>query len=636
MRFFTKIFLLIILSFPAGYALAQEGTNPKADRLFEKAEQAYGRRDYTLAVRQIEEVLKEDPSYVNAYLLKGDIFYDLKQPDKAIDAYTQAVSIDSTEFPPAFYIMANLQFELERYDDAKRNYAIYLGFLPKSQTEIRKSERNMTLCDVRKELKSHPVAFNPVNLGPNINSEGSEYINSVSLDEELMFFTRREKELAGHESFYFARKKEGPWNPAIEMSPPVNSPGNQGAMCLSPDGMSIYMTCCSRRDSYGSCDLYVSHRRGSQWSEPENLGDILNSTAWDSQPCLSADGRTLYFVSTRRGGFGGSDIWKSVLQDDGSWSQPQNLGEPINSTGEEMAPFIHQDGRTLYFSSNGLPGMGGADLFISRLDPSGKWSVPTNIGYPVNTKNDEINLVINTGGDAAFISSAKDGGFGNIDIYRFELPQEVRPAHVSYVKGLVFDKTDHHPLSADFELIDLKTGKVVVSSVSDAADGSFILSLPVDQDYALNVSCKGYLFYSRNFSMKAEEVVKSPLTLEVPMQPVAVGEKVVLRNIFFATDKYELQPESMAELDKLLEFLKRNPSMVIEIGGHTDNVGSDAHNLELSQNRANSVFKYLLEKGIPAQRLSAKGYGKSVPMESNDTPEGRASNRRTEFKVVSK
>jgi len=636
MRVSRGIILFFVALFLIHQVVAQENKYTKADRLFEKAEQSYGRRDYTQAIRQIDDVLKEEPRYCDAFLLMGDIYYDLKEPAMAIDAYTKAVAIDSALFPPAFYIMANLQFELERYYDAKRNYITYLGFRPKSQAEIQKAERNIGLCDFRADLMRHPVPFNPVNLGDKVNSEGFEYINSVSLDEELMLFTRKGIRPGDNERFYRSIKEGGRWGLALPMETPINSEGNQGALCLSPDGMFIFMTCCSRRDSYGSCDLYVSHRRGNTWSEPENLGDVVNSIAWDSQPCLSADGRTLYFVSTRKGGFGGSDIWRSTLLPDGSWDQPVNLGVGINTSSNEMAPFIHQDGRTLYFSSSGHKGMGGADLFITRMGSNGSWSTPMNLGYPVNTKNDEINLVINVGGDAAYISSAKTGGSGNTDIYRFELPRDVRPSPISYVKGKVYDKNDKHPLSADLELIDMQSKKVVVNSVSDASSGGFILSLPVDKDYALNVSCKGYLFYSQNFSINNGRDINNPLLLDIPMQPLIVGEKVVLHNIFFETDKYDLKPESAAELDKLTEFLKNTPALKIEIGGHTDNVGTELHNIELSQNRANSVFDYLIKQGIEKERLLSKGYGKSMPVDTNDTPAGRANNRRTEFKVMEK
>ncbi|NVO20883.1 MAG: OmpA family protein [Bacteroidetes bacterium] len=631
-----RIVTILILFLLFAVSVYSQKDHQKADRLYEKAEQSYGRHDFMQAFKQINEVLKEDSAYCNAYLLMGDIYYDMQKPDLAINAYTKAVAIDSALFPPAFYIMANLQFELERYPEAKRNYLTYLSFYPKNQTEIRKAERNIGLCDFRADLMKHPVPFNPVNLGPNINSEGYEYINSVSTDEELMIFTRKGTEQGANESFYRSIKNDSKWGLALPMEPPINSDGNQGALCLSPDGMFLFMTCCSRRDSYGSCDLYVSHRRGNQWSEPENLGDVVNSTAWDSQPCLSADGRTLYFVSTRRGGFGGSDIWRTTLLPDGSWDVPQNLGDVINTSSNEMAPYIHQDGRTLYFSSNGLKGMGGADLFMSRLGVNGNWSVPTNLGYPVNTKDDEINLVINAGGQSAYISSAKEGGFGNTDIYRFDLPQEVRPAPISYVKGKVYDKNDLHPLSADLELIDMQSGKVVVNSFSDAASGGFLLSLPVDKGYALNVACKGYLFYSQNFSIENGRDLNNPLMLDIPMQPVSVGEKVILHNIFFESDKFDLKAESTAELDKLTEFLQNNPLLKVEIGGHTDNVGTDQHNLDLSQNRAAAVFKYLADHGIQKERLIAKGYGKTVPVDTNDTPAGRANNRRTEFKVLSK
>lgn len=633
MKFHLTLFVLFLLSFSESYA--QTG-NARTDRLFEKAEQAYGRRDYTQAVKYVDEVLAIDSMHLNACLLKGDIYYDLKKASLAIGAYEKAISIDSVSFPPVYYILANLQFEEERFTDAKRNYAIYLGFRPKSQVEIQKAERNMNLCDVRNDLKSHPVPFNPVNLGPNINSDGYEYINSVSTDEELLLLTRKGISQGDHESFYHSRKTDGKWRLALEMEPPVNSPGNQGALCLSPDGMLLFMTCCSRRDSYGSCDLYVSRRRGQEWSEPLNLGEVVNSTAWDSQPCLSADGKSLYFVSTRRGGFGGSDIWVSQIDATGNWGTPVNLGDTINTSANEMAPYMHQDGRTLYFSSAGHPGMGGADLFMSRLSQQGTWSKPLNLGYPVNTRNDEINLVINAGGEAAYISSAKEGGYGNTDIYRFELPGEVRPSKVSYVKGKVYDVNDLHPLSASLELIDMESGKVVVTSLSDVTDGTFLMSLPVDKDYALNVSCRGYLFYSMNFSISDGRDINNPLQLDIPMHPLVVGEKVILRNIFFDTDKFVLKQESTAELDKLVDFMKRNPAMKIEIGGHTDNVGTDVHNIELSQKRADAVYTYLVSKGIEKERLSAKGYGKSVPVDTNDTPSGRANNRRTEFKVVSK
>lgn len=621
--------------------MAQQTAKTKADKKFEKAVQLYDYRDFAGALRQLDDLLADEPSYAKAWLLKGDMYKDLKQFPDAAFSYQKAVDLDSVIFPPAYYILANLYFDMEKYSEAKANYLNYLAFNPKIQAELKRLAENMLLCDFRSEMIKNPVPFNPVNIGPNVNSSGYEYINSVSLDEGQLYFTRKGSDPRSDESFFrsvSALSAAGltNWSPAMEIGAPINTPGNEGALCVSPDGMTIIITCCSRRDSYGSCDLYLSHRVGNNWSEPENLGENVNSTAWESQPSLAADGRTLYFVSTRRGGFGGSDIWKSIKKDDGYWSEPVNLGKLINTTADEMAPFIHPDGRTLYFSSRGHMGMGGADLFVSRMDIGGYWLAPENIGYPVNTNRDEINLIISAKGTQAFISAERENGYGNIDIYRFELPRQSRPASVSFVQGKVYDKNTLAPLFASFELIDMQTNAVVVNSVSDLITGEFVMSLPLDKNYALNVSCKGYLFYSVNFSLNNANDAFDPVKLDIPMQPVEVGEKVVMRNIFFETDKFDLLPESKSELGKLISFLTKNTSMRIEIGGHTDSEGSETHNNQLSQNRARSVYNYLVSNGIDAKRLTYQGYGESVPLENNETPEGRAKNRRTEFKVISK
>jgi outer membrane protein OmpA-like peptidoglycan-associated protein/tetratricopeptide (TPR) repeat protein len=635
---FALIFSLFTILSVSLYA--QTGKT-RSEKQFDKAVQLYNRHDFANALRAVDELIADDPAFAKAWLLKGDMFNDLKEYDKAVVAYTKAVEIDSTVFPPTYYIMANLYFDMEMYAEAKVNYLKYLAFNPKIQDELKRTATNMLLCDFRIGMMKNPVPFNPVNIGPNVNSNGYEYINAVSLDEGQLYFTRKGSDIKSDESFYrsiSARSVAGQlnWSPAIEIGAPINTPGNEGALCVSPDGMTIIITCCSRRDSYGSCDLYLSHKAGNNWSEPENLGELVNSTAWESQPCLAVDGRTLFFVSTRRGGFGGSDIWKSVLQDDGYWGAPVNLGNTINTSSDEMAPFIHPDGRTLYFSSRGHMGLGGADLFVSRLDNAGIWQQPENIGYPVNTKRDEINLIINAKGTEAFISAERENGFGNIDIYRFELPEQSRPASVSYVQGKVYDKNTLLPLKAAIELIDMQKNTVIVNSTSDPITGEFLMSLPVDKDYAVNIARSGYLFYSTNFNVSRGNDSVNPIKLDIPMQPLAVGEKVVLHNIFFETDKFELLSYSQSELERLITFMTKNTTTQIEIGGHTDSEGSETHNNQLSQNRAKAVYDYLVSKGVEAGRLTFKGYGESAPIESNDTPEGRAKNRRTEFKVVSK
>jgi outer membrane protein OmpA-like peptidoglycan-associated protein len=295
---------------------------------------------------------------------------------------------------------------------------------------------------------------------------------------------------------------------------------------------------------------------------------------------------------------------------------------------------MHSDNQTLYFTSNGWTGMGGIDIYYSKKNDDGKFSKPVNLGYPINTFNDEGFLIVNAKGNMAYYSSDRQGGFGGLDIYSFELSEKVRPVAVTYLKGVVYDKNTGKKLKAKFELTDLATEKVVFESYSDQITGEFMVSLPTEKNYALNVSKDGYLFYSENFTLTGVYDKTKPYEKDIPLQPLAVGEVVVLKNIFFDFDKTDLKPESEVELQKLIEMLRKNVKMKIEISGHTDNKGTADYNQKLSENRSKAVYIYLIEKGIDKTRLSYKGYGLSKPIDTNDTEEGRANNRRTEFKVI--
>ena len=454
------------------------------------------------------------------------------------------------------------------------------------------------------------------------------------IDGSRLFFTRRSPIQRGDESFFFSVRKNSGWGLARDLGPPVNTPGDEGALCLSPDGSQLFFAACSRDDSYGSCDIYVSTRVGIQWSEPENLGAIANSEQWDSQPSLASDGRTLYFASKRKGGKGNSDLWKSVMQTNGKWSIPENMGDSINTPEAEMTPFIHPDGNTFYFASKGHPGMGGADLFMSRKDANGNWGKAINLGYPLNTAAEDISLVVSAAGDTAYFSSDNFGGKGKTDIYSFLLPPAAKPNPVSYVKGIVTDAKTKTYLQAPFELSDLSTGIVVVRSISDAFTGEFLLSLPAGKEYALSVSLKGYMFYSLHFSTGQGKDRFKPEIIAVNLQPFALGKTMVLHNIFFDTDQHTLRQKSSVELDKLISFLQENPNLKIEIGGHTDNEGSDVYNLQLSEARAKSVFDYLVARKVAASRLTYHGFGETRPTSTNATPTERGLNRRTEFKII--
>jgi outer membrane protein OmpA-like peptidoglycan-associated protein/tetratricopeptide (TPR) repeat protein len=644
-RLMILSFLIFNFSFFATAFCQQQftSTNKKAVKMFLEAADLYSSRDYEKALFAVNKAISEDPAFTEAYILQGDIKADKREIRDAIASYRKAVQSAPEFAPNLYYILGNNELSIGLYKEAKSDYLKYLDFrdIPKPKQD--KAVAALYQCDFGIRAVDNPVPFDLLNLGEMINTQYDEYINAVTSDEQRIYFTRkipRNTETTDQandyeEDFFFSVRKDSAWSLANNLGPPINTHGNEGAISISPDGQYLFFAACNRNDGYGSCDLYWSKRAGEKWMVPENLGPVVNSESWDSQPSFSSDGKTLYFASKRPGGKGISDIWKTELQPGEGWSIPVNLGDSINTRDAEMAPFIHPDDQTLYFSSKGHQGMGGFDLFYSRKDPDGKWKKPVNLGYPINTYSDELTLVVNAAGDLAYISSDKAGGKGRQDIYCFKLYKEAQPVKATFFKGIVYDKSSKQRLGAGFELVDLSTGKTVIRSASDPATGEFLVALPANRNYAVNVSKPGYLFYSDLFELAGESSKAKPFIKDIPLQPISIGETVVLKNIFFDTDKSDLRSESMIELDKLVTLLKNNAKMKIEISGHTDNAGTPAYNLTLSQNRAKAVYDYLLQNGIPAARLTYAGYGLTKPVDSNDTEEGRAKNRRTEFKVLS-
>lgn len=490
----------------------------------------------------------------------------------------------------------------------------------------------------------HPVNFKPINVGPGVNTDYDEYWPSLSIDETVLVFTRqisinprnpsRSPESMQEDLFVsnFDFKK-GQYGESMPLPGNVNSNLNEGAQCISADGKTCIITACNRPDGLGSCDLYIMFLRGNKWTDPENLKSV-NSTTWDSNPSLSADGKYLYFSSGRAGGYGKTDIWRIAIDSKGNaLSEAENLGPKVNTPYEELSPFIHPDGRTLYFASRGHPGMGDFDLFFSKQDAQGIWKTPVNLGYPINTMGEERSLIVNGRGDIAMFASS--AGKRDLDIYYFLLPEDIKPVTVTYVKGYVYDKVTNNRLQAKCQMIDIESGEEMVSLLSDALTGEYLVCLPVDRDYAFNVERSGYLLYSENFSLTNLKHPEDPVNMNIPLQPLADGVIVILKNIFFNFNSFDLLQDSYAELKVVVQYMKTNPKLKIEIGGHTDNVGTQAYNKTLSENRAKSVYDYLISKGIDKTRLSYKGYDFSIPIATNDTDEGRALNRRTEFKVIS-
>lgn len=629
------VFFLLLTVFQVN---GQDYGKQRALKYFEKAEDSFQNGEWAECEAELYKAIKADSTLADPYIMLGDVFLETARPSEAVYQYRKALDFNPQRVEIVYNLLANTLYSLERYGEAAEYYEDMLN-IPDIDRDLRAAiEIKFNNSLTRKNLMGNPVSFNPVNLGRSVNTEADEYVNALSADDAGIFFTRRMKAEADRsrefiEDFYFANFSGDSLEKAVLLGYPPGKTGDAGAICLSPDGRQLFFTSCFRQDSYGSCDLYYSEKKGDNWTVAKNMGAAVNSGSWDAQPSISPDGNTLYFVSSRRGGIGGSDIWKTEKAPDGNWSKPVNIGVPVNTSSEEMAPFMHYDNQTLYFSSSGHPGMGGTDLFKStRINNS--WTQPENLGYPINSSADELVVIVNPEGNRGYISSNSLKGEGGYDIFQFDLYDAIRPVPVSYLKGKVYDRVSGLPLEARFELIDIELDSTIVYASSDRQTGEFLVCLPCNRNYALNVSCDGYLFYSENFPLSEIKSHLDPVLKDVPLEPIAKGKTMVLRNIFYESDQYQLKTISYAELDKLVGFLVTNPSLRIEIGGHTDDEGSGEYNMELSTKRAQAVYDYLLGKGIAATRITYKGYGESRPVSSNDNEVGKAQNRRTEITVL--
>ncbi|HEX8356402.1 MAG TPA: OmpA family protein, partial [Segetibacter sp.] len=353
---------------------------------------------------------------------------------------------------------------------------------------------------------------------------------------------------------------------------------------------------------------------------------------WESSPSLSPDKRALFFSSTRGGGYGGSDLYVSYRQPNGRWGPAKNMGPNINTAGDELAPFIHADNATLYFTSNGLQGYGDLDIFMLRKGPNNEWSLPENLGYPINTIESEGSLFVAADGKTAFYASDRSDTKGQLDLYTFELRPDVRPAKTLYVKGKVYDVKTGKGIPSAVQLMDNANQKAI-SNIQTDETGNYFMTLPIGKDYTFTVNRKGYLFYSEIFPLMGKGA-DSTYSKDIPLQPIELNASLVLKNILFASKSAQLEPISLIELNTLLQLLIVNPSIKIQINGHTDNVGSPADNLKLSTDRAKSVVDFLVSKGVDGKRLLYKGFGETKPIADNKSEVGRSLNRRTEFVVV--
>ncbi len=636
--FLKKIIAVAIFNVTIFQSFAQwytpENVKPKAVLLYNKGIEKAQNQIYSDAVQYLQKAIEEDPKYVDAYLSIGGIQGERKDYVNSVNYYEKAFALDSIYTQPyllPYSINCAGQGKFEKALKAVQQFKLTKGLNEKSlkSADYRIKSYEFAIKFAKDNINSNYV-FTPKNLGDSVNSGDSEYFPSVTIDGGKLVFTRRVRDF--NEDFFETDIINKQWTKAKPIKGDVNTEHNEGAQCISQDGTVLFFTGCNFEKGQGSCDLYYSLLINNQWTKPIAAGNNINTEYWESQPSLSPDKRTLYFTARDPISLGGSDIYVSYMDDKGKWGVPKNLGKTINTTGDESCPFIHADNQTLYFTSNGHTGYGGEDLFLSRKDAQGKWTTPVNLGYPINTVENEGSLTIAADGVTAYYASDRADSRGGLDLYTFSLRKDIQPIKTYWVKGKVYDVKTNIGLSSTVELVDLASN-LVHQKVQTNDKGEYFITLPVGKDYAFNVNRKGYLFYSGNYSL-SKNVTDTIFKNDIPLQPLDKDAMIVLNNVFYETNQFNLKPESIGELDKIVQLLKENPTLKIEISGHTDNVGVAKTNLTLSNKRAQSVTKYLVSKGIVANRLTAKGYGSTKAIAYNKTEQGKAKNRRTELKII--
>lgn len=595
-----------------------QGMDKKAGRKFQAAKALFRQRDYEGALRVLQEAESTGLSCAEFYFLQADIYSRLKKNDEERTAIEKGLSLDSLKYTSYYYFLGECYFGQGNYAKARDCYRFYLERDPK-QNRGKETLAQIADCDFAEQaLRTQEKQVVELYIA----SEKDVYWPSLDITGETVLYTRLDE---GGEDIWVRADSSGyPLNINTE-------DGNEGTQSLTADGQMMYFTGCERPDSRGSCDIYVAYRvSDSLWSDPINLGYPVNTDAWEAQPAISADGTKLFFASTRGGGKGGSDIWYSTLVQrsaDGRqrWSEPRLLY--FNTSGNEMAPFLYYDGKVLFFSSDGYPGMGGIDIYRVDLEQPG---FPENIGITVNTCRNEMGFVVDASGRRGYFSSDRSG---TKNIYRYELEEKIQCDEMAYLRLEVQDESGREIIPDKLLVIRPERADTLAYYDEVYAPGEMISCVPANSLLLICVQKAAYLYYSDTLQIGRADYAH-PQVRRVVLEKIRPEASQVLKGIFFDVDDYTLQPESRFELEQLTEFLKQNPRVKVEIAGFTDNSGSKEYNLRLSESRAFEVYKYLFIHHIRKERMSYKGYGKEEPVDTNDTPEGRAKNRRTEIRII--
>lgn len=626
MKLFYSFILFFLLHFTAF------SQNAKAKEYFDKALKYLVERKNNDAIENFTKAIEKDSSFAEAYFKLGQLNEVARNQDKTTFLYQKALFLKPNEptFVQAYSYLGSRALRIGEYAKAKEYLEFSLKIISPNSPIIKQLNRQIESCNLGIEAKKKPLNFQPNELDKILNFNQNQYFPVLTADNETIIFTARQKD--GDENLYFSKFQNNAWSQPKSLSPKINTQANEGTCSISADGRTLVFTSCDSKDSFGSCDLYISKKVGEEWSEPKNLGLMVNSSSWESQPSLSSDGRILYFSSDRPAGFGRKDLWMSELKPDNTWTKAINLGKEINTQYDEVSPFIHANNRTLFFASDGHAGLGGFDLFMTE-HKLGVSSKPENLGFPINTHDDQVALFITSDGKKAYYSLDLKT---SIKLYSFDIPKELSDKFkkVNFVKGKIAETDTKKPLQAEIELIELTKNEVIERLKSDSITGEYTAVIPNGGQYGLFVQKRGFINKSFSFDY-SEKTDSEGKIIDISLQKIEiVKENIRLENIFFDTNKADLKPESTAELNKLLRVLNENPTVKIEIHGHTDDIGKDADNQILSQKRAESVMNFLVGQTIAPNRIKAIGFGKNQPLLPNTNDENRKFNRRIEVKII--
>jgi outer membrane protein OmpA-like peptidoglycan-associated protein/tetratricopeptide (TPR) repeat protein len=612
-----------------------QSNNPKALKKYNEALVALEDNRSADGIALLGNALQIDSNFIDAYLSLAGALGNTKQYKKAVTVYERARLKDSIYFIPYLLPYSINLAGLGQFEEALaaiNQFVTLDGLSGRSlkAAQYRKKTFEFAVSGPQKN-KNASYVFAPKNLGDSVNSRFSEYYPSVTVTDDALVFTRRTGN--AREDFMLSGiPHKDSFNKAAPLDGDINLEPRKGAITVSQDGDWLFFAADIAGAGVGGFDIYKSVYTPTGWSEQENLGDSINTDFWESSPAISPDKRALYFSSTRPGGYGGADLYVSYLKPNGRWTEAANMGPSVNTAGDELAPFIHADNQTLYFTSDGLPGYGGSDLFVLKKLSNGKWGTPENMGYPINTIENEGSLAVAADGYTAYYASDREDSRGGLDIYSFTLPAHARPYKTIYVKGNITDLLTKKGLPANLELTDNATGTIINKVQTDEL-GHYFITLPEGKDYTFTVNRKGYLFYSSAYALSGA-APDSTYIKNIALEPIKLASNFVFTQVLFDNNSYALLPASLPELNKLVQILEENPGMHIQISGHTDNIGKAADNLTLSTSRAKAIVQYVSSKGIATERLTYKGFGSSEPIATNETAAGRALNRRTSFTIT--